>query len=211
MTTQRQQWSAATKQSLVDVAERLFTEHGYAATSLDAVVAGARVTKGALYHHFSGKQAVFEAVFDRVEERAAATVREAGEGHTDPWAKAQAGLRAFLEVVQEPTYRRVVVQDGPSVLGHERFREREAHSTYTHVLEIVRAVLDTGDGAPDEAMVDTFTRIFVGALSAAGGAVAGSTDPAEAAARVETAVGHILAGLQLLQQQGVEPSATSSS
>ena len=57
-------WS---KRALVEVAEGLFTEHGYANTSLDAIVAGARVTKGALYHHFSGKQALFEAVFERVE------------------------------------------------------------------------------------------------------------------------------------------------
>ncbi len=63
-TSRRQQYSASTKRALVDVAEELFTESGYAATSLDAIVAGARVTKGALYHHFSGKQALFEAVFD---------------------------------------------------------------------------------------------------------------------------------------------------
>lgn len=211
MTNQRQQWSAATKRSLVDAAERLFTEQGYAATSLDAVVAGAEVTKGALYHHFSGKQAVFEAVFDRVEERAATAVRDASAGHADPWERAQSGLRAFLEVVQQPGYRRVVVQDGPSVLGHERFREREELSTYAHVLDIVRAVLDTGEGLPDEAMLDTFARIFFGALSAAGGAVATSSDPATSAARVETAIGHILAGLQLLQQQGVEPPGTTTS
>ena len=68
-TSRRQQYSASTKRALVDVAEELFTEHGYAATSLDAIVAGAQVTKGALYHHFSGKQALFEAVFERVEER----------------------------------------------------------------------------------------------------------------------------------------------
>ena len=59
----RAQYSASTKRALVDVAEALFAEQGYAGTSLDTVVAGAEVTKGALYHHFSGKQALFEAVF----------------------------------------------------------------------------------------------------------------------------------------------------
>ena len=68
-TSRRAQYSASTKRALVDVAEDLFTEHGYAGTSLDAIVAGARVTKGALYHHFAGKQALFEAVFERVEHR----------------------------------------------------------------------------------------------------------------------------------------------
>ena len=54
METRRQRYSEATKQALVEVAERLFTAHGYSATSLDAIAAGADVTKGALYHHFSG-------------------------------------------------------------------------------------------------------------------------------------------------------------
>ena len=58
------------------MAEELFTEHGYAATSLDAIVAGAQVTKGALYHHFSGKQALFEAVFERVEADASRAIQD---------------------------------------------------------------------------------------------------------------------------------------
>ena len=71
----RQQYSASTKRALVDVAEQLFTENGYAATSLDSIVAGADVTKGALYHHFSGKQGVFEAVFASVEDDASKKIR----------------------------------------------------------------------------------------------------------------------------------------
>ena len=122
--TRRQRYSDSTKRALVDVAEQLFTTHGYSATSLDAIVAGADVTKGALYHHFSGKQAIFEAAFERVESRASSGIARATEGHDDPWEKAQAGLRAFLEAVQEPAYRQVVISDGPSVLGHERFREQ---------------------------------------------------------------------------------------
>src|SRR5215203_609694 len=95
--SRRQQYSASTKRALVDVAEELFTENGYAATSLDAIVAGAEVTKGALYHHFSGKQALFEAVFERVETDASRMINKALKGKRDPWEKAQAGLRAFLE------------------------------------------------------------------------------------------------------------------
>src|SRR3978361_1059325 len=117
--SRRQQYSASTKRGLVEVAEELFTEHGYANTSLDAIVAGARVTKGALYHHFSGKQALFEAVFERVEGDSSRTIQKALKGKRDPWEKARAGLRAFMAVVQEPTYRRIVIQEGPSVLGYE--------------------------------------------------------------------------------------------
>ena len=200
--TRQQRYSDLTKRALVDVAEQLFTTHGYSATSLDAIVAGADVTKGALYHHFSGKQAIFEAAFERVESRASSGIARATEGHDDPWEKAQAGLRAFLEAVQEPAYRQVVISDGPSVLGHERFREQEERSTYAIVDEIVRSALGTDAYDLDDAMLDTFTRIFFGAMSAAGSAVAVSQDPAAAAARVELAIGTIMAGLRQLLDSG---------
>ena len=126
----------------------------------------------------------------------------ATEGHDDPWEKAQAGLRAFLEAVQEPAYRQVVISDEPSVLGHERFREQEERSTYAIVDEIVRSALGTDAYDLDDAMLDTFTRIFFGAMSAAGGAVAVSQDPASAVARVELAIGTLMAGLRQLLDSG---------
>lgn len=202
--SRRQQFSASTKRALVEVAERLFTEHGYANTSLDAIVAGAEVTKGALYHHFSGKQALFEAVFERVENDASKLIAKALKGKKDPWEKAQAGLRAFLEVVQEPRYRRVVIQEGPAVLGYERFREQEERSTFATVLDIVRAVLGAGSWNLDEGMLQTFARIFFGAMSSAGESVATAEDPEEAAARVEVAIGFIIAGFQSMADAGVE-------
>jgi AcrR family transcriptional regulator len=202
--SRRQQYSASTKRALIDVAEGLFTDNGYAATSLDAIVAGARVTKGALYHHFSGKQALFEAVFERVESEAARTIAKSLKDQRDPWEKALAGLQAFLRVVQEPRYRRIVIQEGPSVLGYERYREQEERSTFANVLDIVRSVLTAGKWDLDEAMSQTFARIFFGAMSSAGESVSSSEDPIAAAARVETAIGFILAGFQALADSGVE-------
>ena len=203
-TSRRQQYSASTKRALVDVAEELFTTNGYAAASLDAIVAGAEVTKGALYHHFSGKQALFEAVFERVETDAAREIQKSLKGHRDPWEKALAGLQAFLEVVQEPRYRRIVIQEGPAVLGYERYREQEERSTFANVLDIVRSVLSAGRWKLDEDMLQTFARIFFGAMSSAGESVSSAEDPIAAAARVETAIGFILAGFQSLAEQGVE-------
>jgi AcrR family transcriptional regulator len=202
--SRRQQYSASTKRALVDVAEELFTDNGYAATSLDAIVAGARVTKGALYHHFSGKQALFEAVFERVESDASRAIQKALKGHRDPWEKAQAGLRAFLEVVQEARYRRIVIQEGPSVLGYERYREQEERSTFANVLDIVRSVLSAGQWDLDEDLSQTFARIFFGAMSSAGESVSSAEDPIQAAANVETAIGFILAGFRVLAENGVE-------
>lgn len=201
--TRRAQYSASTRRALVDVAEELFTEHGYAATSLDAIVAGADVTKGALYHHYSGKQALFEAVFEKVEAAGARTVQESLQGQDDPWEKAIAGLRAFLDVVRQPAYHRIVVQDGPSVLGYERYREQEVRSTFTNVVDIVRSVLAAGDWSVDDELEQTFARIFFGALSSAGSTVSSADDSEAQAARVELAIGFILSGLRALADQGV--------
>ena len=197
-TSRRAQYSASTKRALLDVAQDLFTEHGYAGTSLDAIVAGARVTKGALYHHFAGKQALFEEVFERVEHAASKAVHDQIKGEQDPWLKARAGLRAFLEVVRQPTYRRVVIQDGPGVLGYERFREQEERSTFSNVLTIVASVLSAGPLEMDEPMQRTFARIFFGAMSSAGESVSLAEDPVAASDRVEAAIGIILDGLQAL-------------
>ena len=208
--SRRQQYSAATRRALTDMAEQLFTEHGYAATSLDAIVAGAEVTKGALYHHFSGKQALFEAVFERVESEAALAIQASLNGHDDPWDKALAGLRAFLDVVQQPGYRRIVILEGPAVLGYARFREQEERSTFANVLDIVGSVLEAGEWELDDGMTETFTRIFFGAMSSAGEAVSTSEDPIAAARRVEAAITFILAGMQALAESGVElPRVTS--
>jgi len=204
--SRRAQYSASTKRALIEVATAQFSEHGYGGTSLDAIVAGARVTKGALYHHFSGKQALFEAVFERVEHDASKAIARSLKGQRDPWEKSQAGLRAFLDVVQEPRYRRIVIQEGPAVLGYERFREHEERSTFASVLEIVRAILGAGDWELDEEMLATFARIFFGAMSSAGDSVASSDDPVVAAERVEAAIGFIISGFQAMAVSGTEPT-----
>ncbi len=177
---------------------------GYAATSLDAIVAGARVTKGALYHHFSGKQAVFEAVFEKIESDASATDPQGAQGSRDPWEKALIGLRAFLEIVQDPAYQRVVIQEGPAVLGYERFREQEERSSYGLVQDMVRDVLRT---RPTTSARRCWRR-------SAGSSSARCPPPARASAprptrrlavaQVETAIAFILAGLRTLAENGVE-------
>ncbi|HEY9565903.1 MAG TPA: TetR/AcrR family transcriptional regulator [Nocardioides sp.] len=202
--SRRAQYSASTKRALVEAAADLFTENGYASTSLDAIVSAAQVTKGALYHHYSGKQALFEAVFEQVEGSAAQAIARAVKGVQDPWEKSLEGLRAFLDVVQDPTYRRVVIQEGPAVLGYERFREREERSSFAIVLDIVNNVLSAGPWELEEPMIEVFSRIFFGALSSAGDSVAMSQKPEETGARVEAAIAFMLQGMRSLVDQGVE-------
>ncbi len=171
--------------------------------STDDDTGGARVTKGALYHHFSGKQALFEAVFEHVETDSAKSIRKAVRDNVDPWEKALSGVRAFLDVVQEPAYRRIVIQEGPAVLGYERFREQEERSTFGIVQEIVSSVLSSSTYELEDSMVQTFSRVFFGAMSAAGSSVSEAEDPGLASAQVETAITFILRGLQSLADSGV--------
>ncbi|KQT89600.1 TetR family transcriptional regulator [Marmoricola sp. Leaf446] len=199
----RRRLTGSSRRALLDAARAQFTEHGYRGTSLDAVVAAADLTKGALYHHFSGKQAVFEAVFAQVEADATQTVRDAVDGVEDPWEAALAGLRAFLVVVRQPAYQRVVMQEGPATLGHERFREQEERSSYALVREVVGRVLEVSGDDLDDAMRETFSRIIFGAVQAAGEDVSTAPDPAAAVRRVEAAIGFLLAGVRQLADQGV--------
>ncbi|MDT9591538.1 TetR/AcrR family transcriptional regulator [Nocardioides zeae] len=201
-TGRRAQFSDRTKRALVEVAERLFTEDGYAGTSLDAIVAGAEVTKGALYHHFDGKRALFEAVFERVEAQAVGRIKRAMQEQEDPWDQAVAGLRGFVDVVQQPAYRRVVVLEGPAVLGHERVRE-QVRTSFTVVHDLVANVLGDRRQPIDPMLLEGFSTIFFGALSSAGEFVADSHDPGAASRRVEVAIGYILGGLQLMRDAGV--------
>jgi len=88
------------------------------------------------------------------------------------------------------------------VLGYERYREQEERSTFSNVVEIVRAVLAAGDWPVDERMEHTFARIFFGAMSSAGTSVSTSEDADTEAERVELAIGFILSGLRSLSEQG---------
>jgi len=195
----RKDSSASTRRELVAAALRLFTEHGYAGASLDTIVAEADVTKGALYHHFSGKRELFRAVYAEVERDARERVQGAVAEHEEPWAQALAGLRAFLEVAREQAYRRVIVRDAPAVLGPD-VMEAENLSTFETVAELVRSTLIQGDQQPDDPFVETLSRILYSTLSSAGIRVARSDDPEAESARVEAAVVLIVGGLRQVTQ-----------
>ena len=176
--SRRQQYSASTKRALVEVATAQFSEHGYGGTSLDSIVAGARVTKGALYHHFSGKQGVFEAVFAKVEDDA--VDRPSRQPCAAPPTRGRRrgpGCGRSSPSCRSPVYQRVVIQDGPAILGYERFREQEERSSYGIVQDIVGSVLEASTYELDEPMKQTFSRIFFGAMSAAGESVTTAEDP----------------------------------
>ncbi len=118
---------AATTAALLAAARESFAQDGYAATSLDAVVAAAGVSKGALYHHYAGKRELFGAVYEREQEKLAEVCAAAALEHADdPWAAVEAGARAFLDGVLDPEVQRIVLIDSFAALGHEDVRAGEA-------------------------------------------------------------------------------------
>ena len=203
--SRRQEYSSSTRRALLDSAAELFTERGYAGTSLDEVVAAARVTKGALYHHYQGKLALFQAVFERCEDDAVKRITADVRREKDPWQKALRAVSSFLEVCRQPGYRRIVMQEGPVALGFERWRESEERSTYGLVHDLVDRVLRQYD--IEGTLLSTFTRIFYGAMSSAGIAVSEAEDAETASREVATVISLMLAGLRRLAESGLDLTA----
>lgn len=195
-TSRRQDYSSSTKRALLDNAAELFTDHGYAGTSLDEVVAAARVTKGALYHHYPSKLALFESVFMRCQEDTKKQIERSLRQSKDPWERATIGLQTFLDICQQPTFRRICIQEGPVALGHARWHEVEKEFSFGLVANIVEDLLKDMGGADE--LTDTFAHIFYGALQSAGDFVADSEDSEDASEKVQAVISAILAGLRIL-------------
>ena len=115
--------AAATRQTIVDTARAAFATNGYAATSTTEISAKSGVTRGALYHHFSDKAALFETVFLDLENNLNETVTSAAAGATDLRGALDAGALALMEFMCRPDYRQIAVTDAPAVLGLERWHE----------------------------------------------------------------------------------------
>ena len=147
MSPTQQERTEATTGALVGAARELFAADGYTATSLDAVVAKAGLTKGALYHHFSGKRDLFAAVFAAEQVRISGELIAAAGREKDPWDAFEAGCRAFIETCQEPGVQRIFLLDAPPALGWETIRELESGSLRLMELGIERA-LEAGRIAP---------------------------------------------------------------
>jgi len=119
---------ASTSGALCRAARQLFAQNGFEAASVDGIAAAAGVTRGAFYHHFSHKEALFEAVFEDVESELVTAVRRAAAPHADPLEQLRAGGEAFIEMASDPRFSRIALVDAPAVLGPDRYRQiEEAH------------------------------------------------------------------------------------
>lgn len=116
----------ATRAQLIAAARRLFAEKSYAETSTPDIVAAAGVTRGALYHHFADKQALFYAVAEEEAATVAAEIEHAAPEDLDARQALIAGSRAYLEAMQAPGRTRLLLLDGPAVLGRAGMDEIDA-------------------------------------------------------------------------------------
>ncbi|HEX5267481.1 MAG TPA: TetR/AcrR family transcriptional regulator [Acidimicrobiales bacterium] len=193
--SRRDEYSEATRRALLDSAARLFAEKGFTATSLDEVAAEARVTKGAVYHHFANKQALFEAVADQAEEDACAAIMVAAAAEApDTWRGVVAGLDSFLERCMDPVYRRLCFQEGPAVLGFANWWEHGEKHEIGLIRGMLAALRAEGLIEPDD--LDTLTQLLFGSMIAAALSLARAEDPKSESVRVRDAILRLVAGLR---------------
>lgn len=112
------QRTAETRAALIDAARALFVEKGYAETGTPEIVAAAKVTRGALYHHFADKADLFKAVIEQEAERIAEQIEAGSIDTTSPLEGFLSGADAYFSAMSEPGRTRLLLLDGPSVLGH---------------------------------------------------------------------------------------------
>ncbi|EIE98067.1 TetR/AcrR family transcriptional regulator [Saccharomonospora glauca] len=190
--SRRDDYAEATRSALVDSAVALFTERGYAGTSLDEIARRARVTKGALYHHFNGKQAIFESTFDAVETDVKGRLEKILNSDRPPWERALAGLREFISICLDPAYQRIALHEAPVVMGWKRWRAAEDRYSLGLIKAALQDLIDAGDVV--DVPVDITSRLLFGALSSAATEIASSTEPERVGAEVEQVI------VALLQQ-----------
>jgi AcrR family transcriptional regulator len=194
--SRREEYSEATRAALVDSAIDMFALRGYAGTSLDAVASAARVTKGALYHHFpGGKKELFGAAFHELERQVhERLVAVAATEDATPWESARAALREFLDICLEPAYRRVVWQEGPHVMGFGDWWDCEEQYSLGLIGEMLGKLMD--GGYLERLPIDPLARTLSGALSGAATAMSVADDPERVRAEFEQVIARLLDGLR---------------
>ena len=180
----------ATRAHLIDVATRLFAERGYDGTSIEAVLAESGVSRGSLYHHFPGEDALFWAVLEGVAVRVGGQLAAATRDIQDPVAALRAECLAWIRLASDPVFQQTVLIDAPAVLGWERWRELDEQAN----LGWIRTALEYAAGAGyfERRHVDVFAHIVLAAVNEAALMIARADDPAAALPVGERAIAEFL-------------------
>ncbi|MBQ1203412.1 MAG: TetR/AcrR family transcriptional regulator [Loktanella sp.] len=189
----RAQMRADTKARLVTAARRAFAADGYAGSAMDAICADAGVTRGALYHHFGGKEGLLEAVVLQIDAEIAARLDAEYQRHADPWQAFRACNLLWLEQARDPEIQRVFLRDASSVLG-PRMRELDQQTAIVEIRDSLTALMQAGRirQVDPEAMA----QIINGAMVDAALWVAASQDQGTALDRALEAANVLLDGLE---------------
>jgi AcrR family transcriptional regulator len=191
----RARQAEATRQLLVSTARDLFAERGYAATSIEDIIQRAGVARGALYHHFTGKDTLFRAVYDAVQADAVSGVMTAALAAVgEPWGAVRAGLSAFLDACLEPAFRRIVVLDSVPVLQHNVWEGGIEHVELPMLRTVLTPLVAT-HVLPGVA-VEPLVHVALGGLYGAALYIARSPEPLAARAEVDTVLDTLISGLR---------------
>jgi AcrR family transcriptional regulator len=180
-----------TRRAIIETATHLFAENGYAAVSIETVLAACQISRGALYHHFASKEALLQAVFEAVEIDVTAKVLASAANASSAAAAVQAGCEAFLDLTQDPVVRQIMLTDAPSVLGWEKWREIDER----HALGLMKAALEPAarEAGIRAALIDTFAHMLLASLSEIALVIAEADDASLAVENGKEAVRELLA------------------
>ena len=186
---------AATTEAILKAGRRLFGEQGFAATTIDDIAEAARVAKGAVYHHFATKEAVFEAVFDQVSRDLVLEIDRAARAEKDVLAAMVAGTQHYFAACAKGHTCQIILRDGPAVLGWERWREIDAQHFGGKIPRALAAAMDAGLIARQP--VEPLARLLLGAVTEAAVACAGRADVLKAGGEYSRAFKSLLEALRL--------------
>ena len=185
--------SETTRNALLDAARDLFAQQGYAATGREEIAERAGVTRGALYHHFGSKQAIFRAVVERLESEITERVARAGLAGATARDRFEGGASEFLDACLDPAVSRVLLLEAPVVLGWKVWREIEEQ----YGLALVRLSLQevAGEAGLTASDVEVLAPVLLGTLQEAALLVTTAPDPVVARADVGRAVALVIGRL----------------
>lgn len=187
--------SASTKAALVTAARQLFAEHGFAGVGTEAIVRAAGVTRGAMYHQFADKTELFAAVLVDVETDVMGRILDAvgTASTTDPVELMRIGAAAMLDHSGDPHVQRIMLIDGPSVLGWPRWRDICMHYAAGMVGGMIHAAIDSGQVAPRP--VPALAHVLIAALDEAAMYIVSADDPVAARAEMDEVVDWLIDSL----------------
>ncbi|NUW38138.1 TetR/AcrR family transcriptional regulator [Nonomuraea sp. SMC257] len=183
----RAQRGVATREKVVAIARRLFAEHGYEGTSIEAVLHESGLSRGALYHHYAGKDALFEAVLEAVEAEVGRAIVASVRGVEDPRQALVTGCLEWMRLAGDPVVRRIVLIDAPSVLGWERWRAMEER----YAFGMLKAALQAARAVPEE-FTDLHAHMLLAAINESALLVARGGGPEAAEAALEDFLRRVL-------------------